>query len=287
MNSIEIKHITKNFGKVCALNDVTLQLEENKIYGLLGRNGAGKSTLLNIIANRIFADSGEVLLDGENSIDNDNALGKLFLINEKNYYPDKMKLKEIFEWTKNFYPDFDIEYACSLSEKFRLNTNKHFKSLSTGYASIFQLILALSVNTPYLFLDEPVLGLDANHRELFYRSLIQKYSEKPCTIIISTHLIEEISGVIEQIIIIQDGTIIRNESTEKILSLGYAISGTATAIDSYITGKQVLGVESLGGLKTAYILGAVEKNVPNGLELSKLDLQKLFIQLTNNGEEIR
>jgi ABC-type multidrug transport system, ATPase component len=286
MNSVEIKHITKNFGKVCALNDVTLLLEENKIYGLLGRNGAGKSTLLNIITNRIFADSGDMLVDGESIIDNDNALGKLFLVNEKNFYPDKMKLSEIFEWTKSFYPDFDIEYANSLSEKFRLNTNKHFKSLSTGYASIFRLILALSVNTPYLFLDEPVLGLDANHRELFYRLLIQKYSERPCTIIISTHLIEEISGVIEHIIIINDGKIIRNESTEKLLSLGYTISGNAPAIDSYIIGKQVLGTESLGGLKTAYILGSRENNIPNGLEISTLDLQKLFIQLTNNGEEI-
>lgn len=166
MNCIEIKGITKDFKNTRALNNVNLTFEENKIYGLLGRNGAGKSTLLKIISNRIFTDSGSVTVDGINSMEDDRALSKIYIMSESNLYPPKMKIKNIFKWTKEFYPAFDLDYANKLSKAFNLNVNKNTRSLSTGYNSIFKIIIALSVNVPYLFLDEPVLGLDANHRDL-------------------------------------------------------------------------------------------------------------------------
>lgn len=282
MNCIEVKHLTKNFGSTCALDDVSLRFEENKIYGLLGRNGAGKSTLLNLITNRIFASSGEILVDGESVMDNDTALGKIYLMSETNYYPEKMKIKHVFQWTKNFYPNFDEVYAKNLAERFELNINKAVRSLSTGYSSIFKLIVALSVNTPYVLLDEPVLGLDANHRDMFYRILLETYNANPRTIIISTHLIEEVSSVIEDIVILKKGKIIKNESCETLLSNGYTISGTAAVVDSFVVNKNVIGTDTLGGLKSAYILGKLEGELPSEIELSKLDLQKLFIQLTNS-----
>jgi ABC-2 type transport system ATP-binding protein len=282
MNCIEVKHLTKNFGSTCALEDVNLRFEENKIYGLLGRNGAGKSTLLNLITNRIFANSGEILVDGEPMMDNDIALGKIYLMSEKNYYPEKMKIKHVFQWTKNFYPNFDEVYAKNLAERFELNINKAVRSLSTGYSSIFKLIVALSVNTPYVLLDEPVLGLDANHRDMFYRILLETYNANPRTIIVSTHLIEEVSSVIEDIVILKKGKIIKNESCESLLSNGYTVSGSAAVVDSFIVNKNVIGTDTLGGLKSAYILGKIEGKLPDGIELSRLDLQKLFIQLTNS-----
>ncbi|HHU72911.1 MAG TPA: ABC transporter ATP-binding protein [Clostridiales bacterium] len=280
--SIEIKDVSKNFGTTQALSRVNLTFDNNKIYGLLGRNGAGKTTLLNIITNRIFADEGEVIVDGIPSKENDQALQKIYMMSEKNYYPTNMKIKEIFAWTKNFYQDFDMDYAKKLADLFDLNINKNVKSLSTGYTSIFKVIIALSVNTPYVLLDEPVLGLDANHRDIFYKLLIEKYSNFPCTIVISTHLIEEVSTVIEDVIIIRNGTIIKNQSREELLSQGYTISGKASSVDSFIVDKNVIGTETIGGLKSAFILGSINKEtIPTDLEVTKLDLQKLFVQLTN------
>lgn len=93
-----------------------------------------------------------------------------------------------------FYPDFDRSYAESLAKQFELPLNKKINGLSTGYGSIFRLILGLSVNTPYVLFDEPVLGLDAQHRDLFYKLLVQKYAEHPCTMVVSTHLIAEVAG---------------------------------------------------------------------------------------------
>lgn len=283
MSTIRISHVTKRFDTLIALKDITLTLEENKIYGLLGRNGAGKSTLLNLITNKLFPTEGTITIDGEDVTENDHALSKIFYMSEQLFYPDSMKVSEGFRWTKAFYPNFDVNYALNLSRQFQLSPTKKIKSLSTGYKSIFKLILALSCNAPFLLLDEPVLGLDANHRDLFYKLLIQTYSERPCTIVISTHIIEEISDIIEQVILIKNGFILLDKPTEEVLSMGYAVSGKASAVEDYSKDKQILSVESLGGLKTAYLLGNKnESQIPADLEVSSLDLQKLFIQLTND-----
>ena len=284
MSRIEVTDISKTFKDTNALTHVNLHFEENTIYGLLGRNGAGKTTLLNIINNRLFPDSGTVTLDGDTLTENTAALSRCFLTNENNLYPESMKVKDAFKWSQVFYPDFDIDYAGKLSKLFELPQKKKIKSLSTGYQSIFKNIVALSVNVPFVFLDEPVLGLDAYHRELFYKVLIEKYAERPFTAVISTHLIEEAANIIEQVIVIKSGQIICSKSLEELLASGYCVSGPAAQTDSYIQTKNVIGTESLGGLKTAYILGIPDPDMPSGLEISRMDLQKLFIRLTDMPE---
>lgn len=281
MSILEVKNVSKAFKDTKALDDVSIQIEENKIYGLLGRNGAGKTTLLNIIDNRLFPDQGSITLDGQDITENDQILRQFYLIGEKNLFPDTIKVKDVFKWSKEFFPNFDMEYALKLSELFELPLKKKVNDLSTGYQSIFKNITALSVNTPFVFLDEPVLGLDANHRELFYKTLIQKYSENPFTCVISTHLIDEVATVLENVIIIKNGEILCQDSCENLLKQGYSISGPASLVDSYIKGRNTIGEDVLGGLKTAYVLGAPDPMLSGSLEIAPLDLQKLFIQLTN------
>ncbi len=282
--AIQTDKICKSFGNVQALKGVSVSFEENKIYGLLGRNGAGKSTLLNVLANRMFADSGSFTVDGEPGGENDRAQSKLFLMSEQTLHPEGMRVGKAFQWTQAFYPSFDQGYALRLAGEFQLDTHTKMSGLSTGYRSIFKLILGLSVNVPYVLLDEPVLGLDANHRELFYRRLLEKYAENPFTVVLSTHLIEEVADLIEDVVIIKAGTVIRQESRESLLSQGYTVSGGAGAVEAYIQGRQVLGVDALGGLRTAYVLGEADKTAQSAkdLEFGAMDLQKLFIQLTNS-----
>lgn len=280
MNEIRLEHVTKQFGETLALNDVSVSFGGNKIYGLLGRNGAGKSTMLNLISNRIFPTGGAVLVDGEPVLENDRALGKMFVMSEKTLYSDTVRVKQAFCWTKGFYPSFDMDYAMDLAKRFGLDTKQRIRNLSTGYLSIFKLIMAMAVNTPYVLLDEPVLGLDANHREMFYTELVRHYSEQPSTIVISTHLIEEIADLIEQVVIIKEGNILMDKPAEEVRGMGYSVSGKAEDVDAYISGKDTLSVDSIGGLKTACLLGTPE-NVGNALSVTPLDMQKLFVQLTN------
>ena len=279
--SIVINQVSKSFGPVRALNRVSVTLEEGKIYGLLGRNGAGKSTLLNVLTDRIFPEEGSVTVDGEPVRDNDRALSKMYLMSEKNCYPESMRVKEAFRWTKEFYPDFDQEFAWNLAAAFELNTNAKVNKLSTGYSSIFKMVVALSVNTPYVLLDEPVLGLDANHRDLFYRTLLARYTQRPFTVVISTHLIEEVASLIEDVVVIHKGEVLRQGSCQDLLSQGYTVTGPKGLVEEYLKGKNVLGVDALGGLESGYVLGEPDRSsLPQGLELSGLDLQKLFILMT-------
>lgn len=282
--SIEIKNVTKTFGKVKALDGISLVFEEEKIYGLLGRNGAGKSTLLNIISNRLIKYDGEVLIDGETSVENDRAQSKVFLMSEVDTYPNAMKCKDILRWIKEFYPEADLKLADSLIEKFQLDKKKSIGSLSTGYKTIMKFIAAICSNAKYTFLDEPILGLDANHRELVYKTVLESYSENPRTIVISTHIIEEVASLLEEVVIINEGSLIETDSVENLLSRGFSVSGKAEEIDKFIKDKNVIGTDFVGSVKIAYILG--DENIdslPASLEITPINLQKLFIELT--GEE--
>lgn len=287
MSGIEIQQISKSFGNVVALDKINLKLETGKIYGLLGRNGAGKSTLLNIISNRMFAEEGEVFVDGEPTMENDKALTKIYYMSEGNCYPENYTVQDVFNAANLLYGEFDFDYAKILCKRFDLNPKKKIKGLSTGYCSIYKIITGLCLPVAYLFLDEPVLGLDANHRELFYQLVIEDFSRYERTIVISTHLIEEVSGLIEEVIIINKGKVIRQETCEELLNSGYTVTGKGNEIEAFIKGKTVLSETALGGLRSVCILGKLDrKEVPDSLEITKLDLQKLFVNLTRDKEEI-
>jgi ABC-2 type transport system ATP-binding protein len=287
MSAIEVKHVTKKYGDTMALSEVSIRFEGNRIYGLLGRNGAGKTTLLNLITDRVFPTSGEVAIDGENVHENDAALSKVYCMSERSLYPSNMSIKDIFKWTGEFYPGMDMEYAYQLADKFALSLRKKEKTLSTGYMSIYKVIVALSCGAPILLLDEPVLGLDANFRDLFYRELIASYSAKPRTIIISTHLIEEAADVIENVVIIQSGRVLLQDTVQNVLSMGYTATGPQRLVDDFIRGRNVLGADELGGMKSAYLLDTLPQDKPEGIEISRMRLQSLFVHMTNAKGEIK
>ena len=279
--AIELKHVSKSFGGVHALSDVSLSFGGGKIYGLLGSNGAGKTTMLNIITNRLYADSGEVLIDGESAPGRDRALGKVYMMAEQNLFPESMKVKAALKITADFLPSFDLELAMELAKKFGLPMNKKVKALSTGYSSIIRIILALSAGTPYVIFEEPVLGLDAQHRDMFYRLLMEHCGGGEQTVIISTHLIQEAAPLIEHAVIIKDGKILRNAPAEELKGAAHTVTGPAGLVDGYIAGRRVLNTTSIGGLKTACVEGEPDARVPAGLEVSPMGLQDYFISLMN------
>lgn len=290
MSNIELRNVNKSFKDKEVIKNISLKINGGKIYGLLGRNGAGKTTLLRLINNREVLTSGEILIDGENVYENQEALSKIYLMEEKNYFEEDMKISKIFKWTKEFYKNFNMDYALNLSKKFNLDINKKIKELSTGYSSVLKIILALSSGAEILCFDEPVLGLDVNYRELFYKELLKFYEKTEKTIIIATHLIEEIANIIEEVIILKDGQVIKSGEVEKILSSVYSITGKSDVIKEYlreyVKKGDVVSIEEMASFEKVIILG--EKDLSKiktlGLNLEKVELQKLFISLTNKGE---
>lgn len=273
-------NLTRKFGDTTALNGVNLCLDEPKIYGLLGRNGAGKTTLLRLITNYIQPTDGSITLDEQNVWENEKAQHQIFLVTETSYFAE-MNANNLIQLMSEIYPSFDKQQCLDYAKRFELDLNKKYTALSTGYKSVLRAVLSISVHTPFLFLDEPTLGMDAFHRELFYKLLIESYSESPSCILLSTHLISEVEGLLENVIILDHGKVLIDESSEQLLAQGYCVSGRISDVDDYCSGKNVIGSSVVGGLKTTAVLGEREQ-VPDTLDVTGLSLQQLFVQLVGS-----
>ena len=282
---LEIKNLNKSYGKNQVLQDVNITIEENKIYGLLGRNGVGKTTLLNIISSQILRDSGEVLLDNEDVFENAHGMEQISFVKDRGIAFNDLKLKKLFEIAKTIYKDWDEEYKDYLVNEFNLNIRKKYGKLSTGYQTIVRLIIGLSSRSRITIFDEPSLGLDAAYRYKFYNLLLEDYEKNPRTIIISTHLIDEVDNLFEEIIILSEGRVILKEETNSLMERAYFISGKEENLIEIINTKNLISREEFG---TTIILGVFDNLNPEeiqdlkskGIEVSKIPLQRLFVYLT-------
>lgn len=285
MRELRAEHVTKRFGKTIALDDVSLSLEHGKIHALLGRNGAGKTTLLGIAANRLLPTSGRMLVDGEPVTDNPCALSKVFCTSDVQMISGSMDVDDLIKWMGRFHEGFDAARAVRLAKAFDLDVKARTSALSTGSRTLCQLVMALSLDVDYLLLDEPVLGLDAAHRELFYRLLMEYYLERQQTVVIATHLIEEVASLVERVTIIDRGRVLMAASADELRTMGYSVSGRADDVRAYCEGLEVLDVDELGGVAVAYLLGKPEPvRLTDRLDTAPINLQKLFVKLTEKGE---
>ena len=285
MRELRAEHLTKRFGKTTALDDVSLSFEYGKIHALLGRNGAGKTTLLGIASNRLVPTGGQMLVDGEPVTDNPYALAKVFCTGDVQMISGSMHVDDLIEQMGRFHEGFDAKRAKRLAKAFDLDVKAKTGALSTGYRTICQLVLALSLDADYLLLDEPVLGLDAAHRELFYQLLMEDYLERPRTVVIATHLIEEVANLVERVTIIDEGRVLMQASADELRSSGYSVSGRAADVRAYCEGLDVLDVDELGGVAVAYLLGTPDaERLNDRLDTAPVNLQKLFVKLTEKGE---
>lgn len=287
---LETKMLTKSYGSVKALKDFTVRLDINKIYGLLGRNGAGKTTFLNLISSRIFADSGEIKLFGQNAVESQELHPKICYMPEKNLFIPTMRVSEIIKSAAEFYENFDMEYADRLCVKFNLEKRKKYKALSRGYESILRVVIGLASRASVTIFDEPVLGLDAAVRDLFYRELIEDYTGFPRTFIVSTHLIEESADVFEEVLIIKEGVLVEHLSVEELKERAHYISGKPGIVDEATSGLKVLHSEMIGNIKVSAVFEKFDDEKLKKLsgfevDVSPIPVQKLFIYLTNINQE--
>lgn len=289
MDMMRIEHVSKHFGKKQVLTDVNFELAPNKIYALLGRNGAGKSTLMSIMIDALRANSGSVLMGGQPVNDNDALLGKMYLMSSESVLDNVMfqrylKLKNIFQANESLYDGFDWQLAERLTNEFGLSLDIAYSKLSTGQKTLAKLVLALCLPVDYVFLDEPVLGLDANHRDMFYQELLKSYENRPRTFVISTHLIEEIDQLVEHVLILDEGKIIVDDTTEHLLDQSFLVFGPQQAVDSYTQDLNVIHSRALANIKYDYVFGTLNdrQEIPDTVKVERYDLQHLFMYLTHD-----
>jgi ABC-2 type transport system ATP-binding protein len=289
---LETRGLSKRYGRMRALDDFSARFESGKIYGLLGRNGAGKTTFLNLVTSRIFPDGGEALFRGGPVTENARALASICYMSEKNLFLKKMKVRAVLREAQTFFSDFDADYARRLSQKFGLDPAKRYEQLSRGYESILRIVVGLASRAPLTIFDEPVLGLDAAVRDLFYRELIEDFTAHPRTVILSTHLIEESADVFDEIVLIKNGRLIEQTAVDDLKQQACAVSGRADAVDAATMGCRVIHNECIGTMKIACVYGETDGARKRqwqaaGLELSPVPIQKLFIYLTGEEEGLQ
>lgn len=277
--SINCNDVVKTFRSTRALDGASCSFPKGHIIGLLGRNGAGKSTLIKCIGNRLYATSGSITMDGNEIYKSPRDYERITIVGDENMLPSSTKLKDVFQ----MMDDMDIgsyEKAMELSKKFKLDPKKKWEKLSTGYRTIFKDILGLSSNREYVFFDEPILGLDANHRELFYEELLASFSPERC-FVVATHLIEEISPLVDKVVIIDNGKVLKESDKDSLLSSVRLVSGNKDAVEDAIRGMKVITKTTLIGQERAMVEGEIEND---NVTVDHVDLQRYFIEITKDGE---
>ncbi|MBW7456254.1 ABC transporter ATP-binding protein [Paenibacillus sepulcri] len=283
---VELNRLVKAYGDMKAVNNVSFSMDEEKIYGLLGRNGAGKTTIMHMITAQLFATSGELKVFGEDPYENNRVLSQICFIKESQKYPDVYRIIDVLNISASFFPNWDHNYALSLAEEFRLPLKRRMKKLSRGMLSSVGIIVGLASRAPLTIFDEPYLGLDAVARSLFYDRLIEDYSLHPRTVILSTHLIDEVSRILEHVMVIDNGNLIIDEDAEALRGRAFTLAGPKAAVESFTAGKEVIHREPFGNLVTATVMGHWDSGERRqaealGLELAPVSLQQLIIYLTN------
>lgn len=277
---IEASGISKKYRNHNALNNVSFVLDEPKIYGLLGRNGAGKTTFMEILSGHKLPTEGTIRVNGEPSFDNQSILQQICLIKEGGNFFKDVKVKDILKTYELLYPTWDAALAEELMEIYKLPYRSRIKTLSKGMASALGITVGLASRAPVTIFDEPYIGLDAAGRKRFYDVLLEEYETYPRTFILSTHLIDEVSLLFEEVLILQDGELIMKEKAEDMRENAFAVTGDVHEVRTYIEGKQVIKTKQLANMMTAYIYGNQEKTDHPDLTFEGIPIQDLMVYLT-------
>lgn len=289
MSFLRCENLSKSYGQKVVLNELNLELESGKIYGLIGRNGAGKTTMLSIMSNQNPSSSGMVTLDGDNIWENRKALDRICFSRELNITAESglaaYTVKRYLGAAALYLPHWDKEMAAHLMQTFQLDPKAKLGKLSKGMLSMVTIIVAMASKAEFTFLDEPVAGLDVVAREQFYKLLLDEYTETGRTFVISTHIIEEAADVMEEVIILNKGKIILKENTQDLIDRACYVTGLAEQVDQAVIGLECHHPESLGRSKGVTVLLKPGDQIKRDYDVTvqPLSLQKIFVALC--GEE--
>jgi ABC-2 type transport system ATP-binding protein len=279
-----LSDVTMRFREHAALDSVSAAIEENSITGLLGRNGAGKTTLMQILTGHRVPTSGTVRVFGAAPYENDPVLRGICFIKEGQRYPDHFRVRDALDAAATVFPGWDGDLAARLLGDFDLPVKRTIKKLSRGMHSAVGITIGLASRAPLTLFDEPYLGLDAVARHLFYDRLLADYAEHPRTVLLSTHLIEEISDLLERVILIDRGRILLDANAETLRDSALTVTGPTGAIDTFARGRDLLHRESLAGHSRAVVrvAGADDRDdaAALGLVTEPTSLQQLVIAMS-------
>jgi len=290
MSVIECNGLTKNYGQNRALNNLSFQIEENKITGLIGRNGSGKTTLLKIIAGYLKETTGEIKVFAEKPFNNLTTSANVIFIHDQMNLPTALNLQEILAAAATFYENWDSDLANRLFNYYSFKPSQHYQALSMGMKSTFNTILGLSARCSLTLFDEPTTGMDAAVRNDFYRAVLKDYIAYPRSIIISSHHLNEIEDLLEEILLINEGKVHLHLPVEDFKEWAIGIQGKTAIVNEWLKDKEVFRTKTIGH-DHSYVVVRNQFSDPEmqrariaGIQFSPVTASDLSVYLTSKTE---
>ena len=286
---IEIKNVSKSFGEIQAVSQVSLTLKEQNVFGMLGTNGAGKSTLLRMMAGVMRPDEGEILIDGENVWDNPEAKRKIFYISDDQFFFPNTTAEKMADVYSVYYPGFDRRRFMKFLLRFGLDGERKIQTLSKGMKKQLSLLLGICANVSYLLCDETFDGLDPVMRQGIKGIFAKEIDEKGLTPVIASHNLRELEDICDHIGLLHKGGVLLSKDLEDLKWNLHKIQCVLPEEldESLKESLDILSMTRRGKLLTLTVRGSEEEILsrigelqPVFMEALPLSLEEIFISET-------
>ena len=295
---IEIRECSKTFSSVKAVQNVSMDIGEREVFGLVGSNGAGKSTLLRMTAGVIKPDHGEIHIDGIPVFDNKEAKSNLFYLSDDSYFPANNTPSDMADYISLFYPGFEKQRFSKLLRQFQLKEDQKISTFSKGMKKQLQILLGISAGTKYLLCDETFDGLDPVMRQGIKRLFAAEILNREFTPVLASHSLRELEDICDHVGLLYQGGMLLSRNLEDMKFHIYKIQCVLSDNEQEKALEKELDILKLDhqgslvvftarGTRTE-IVEKVQKKNPLFCEVLPLSLEEIFISETEvAGYEIR
>jgi ABC-2 type transport system ATP-binding protein len=283
--AVRVNQVSRRYRGVTAVDEASFALEEGRIHGLLGRNGAGKTTLMRLATGLERPSSGTVEVFGADPFENESVLRRTCFVKESQTYPD-LSVARVLASARQLQPGWDDDLARTLVTDFDLPTARRVRKLSRGMRSALGIVIGLASRAPLTLFDEPYLGLDAPSRALFYDRLLADFADHPRTVVLSTHLIDEVADLLERVVVVDHGRVVIDAEAQDVRGTAYTVVGPAGPVAQFVGRREVVARQAVGAYASATLRGRVqdpERRLADelSLDLSPVSLQELVAHATS------
>ena len=292
MNSVlKLENVSLDIKKDNILEDISIEMETGRIYGLIGRNGAGKTSILSLVASFRKPTKGALTIDGVDPYENEKLMPKVDFLYEVDYSDEYDTAGKMLQTAKRYKEGFDMEYALEVMEGFGAPVDKALHKMSKGQQAAVNAAIGLASNSPVTIFDEVTNGMDAPSREYFYKQVLAAKEKSQRIFILSTHIVSEMDYLFDEVIIVHHGRVKLQEPLDVLLERGFRVSGPEEKVAQFTTGKELLSTERLGPIRSDMVLGRLSEAELQEidrlyLDISTVKLQDLFIRLTEDKEGV-
>ncbi len=265
--TIRTAGLRRRYGAVSALDGVDVEFSAGAVHGLLGRSGAGKTTLLRILAGQEFPDGGTVT----------GVPSSVCLVREDRSFPDTYRVGHALRAAALLQPRWSTTLADEALARFGLAPDRQVEALSRGMRSMLGAVIGLASRAELTLLDEPYLGLDAVARRAFSDLLLADYAEHPRTIVLCSHLIDEVADLLEHVVVLDRGRVVLDDDVDALRGRAVTVSGATASVERFVAGCGELHRAQLGPTLRVTAVGTPSA-VPPDLEVAPVSLQELVVR---------